>query len=163
SEDGLLRVARREVVVIVEADLADGAHERHRLDLRADRCGSLLRVVGELTGVMRMHADREPNVGPERFELASLNRLVLVARLEDDERTLDAGLAGTADDRLQIAGKGVIGEVAVGVDQAGSWFRVPGSGFWFRVLATGLLNPATWNLEPGTRDVTELSFPVPVR
>ena len=62
AEDLLLDHARREVVVIVEADLADGARAltRHALTHRLD---GAIHVAGECPRVMRMDAGREAYAG----------------------------------------------------------------------------------------------------
>ena len=55
----LLHVARREVVVVVEADLADRARQRLAGQPRFDKRRRRGRIGGELSRRVRMHADRQ--------------------------------------------------------------------------------------------------------
>ena len=64
GEDRLLDVPRREVVVIVEADLAKPARQRLRVDRGRHRPRRAVGVGGELPRRMRMDADREPDAAP---------------------------------------------------------------------------------------------------
>ena len=57
TKDLLLDVSWREVVVVVEADLADCARERLRIHRATDLARSLFRIGRELPCCVRMHAD----------------------------------------------------------------------------------------------------------
>ena len=90
AEHRVLHVARRVVVVVVEADLADRARRRRRGELLAHDGRGALRIVGELVRLVRVHADREPDAGPELLDALGLRRLLRVAGFENDQRALDA-------------------------------------------------------------------------
>ena len=113
SKHRVLDLARREIVVVVEADLPDGARPRRGLELCADDRGGARRVVGELVRVMRMDADRDPHLGPDRGERERLRRFLRVARRQDRQDPLDAAVARTANDRLEIGGKHLVGQMTV--------------------------------------------------
>ena len=57
AEDELLHVARREVVVIVQPDLAKPARQRLGVDRGSYAAGSVFGTGGELSGRVRVHAD----------------------------------------------------------------------------------------------------------
>ena len=116
AEDGLLHVARREVVVVVEADFADGPRRRRGPDLLAHQRHGAVRIGGELVGLMRMDADRESHLGPEPLQPLGLRRLGLIAAFEDDAQALESRRPGARHDRVEIVGERVVGQVAVGID-----------------------------------------------
>src|SRR5262245_19769219 len=60
----VLHVARREVVVVIETDLADGASGRQRVKPSSHGVSGRLRIRLEDLGVMRMDADCESTFGP---------------------------------------------------------------------------------------------------
>ena len=68
AEHGVLHVAWRKVVVVVEADFADRPRRRRRVELRPDHGGRLLGIVGELVRLVRVDADRKPRLGPELLD-----------------------------------------------------------------------------------------------
>ena len=72
----LLHIPRRIVVVIVEANLADRTRCRRRHQLRAHDVRRMLRVSRKLVCGVRMHANRQPHVRPERFDCARLRGLL---------------------------------------------------------------------------------------
>jgi hypothetical protein len=111
-EDRLLHVARREVVVVVEPDLADrrrcargerAAHRRHRV---AEPPRPLPRLVRVDPGG---EADLRPCVAHPR----GTRGLGLVARDQDAERAVDAGLARAGDDVEEVSLELLPGEMAV--------------------------------------------------
>ena len=65
SEDALLRVFRREVVVVVEADFADGARQRISRELRLHQHGGVLLPSAEFRSLMGMNAHRRPQPRPQ--------------------------------------------------------------------------------------------------
>ena len=62
---------------------------------------------------MRMDADREAHVRPERLDARGLRRFLLVARLEDDQRALEPRRRARGDDGVEVRGEDFVGEVAV--------------------------------------------------
>ena len=86
AEHLLLHVARREVVVVVEADLPDRPAEWLRVD-RRPRLSRRRRGLGcEYSRLMRMHADREPHPVPGARHGARPRDLGLVVSAENDQR-----------------------------------------------------------------------------
>ncbi len=69
-EDRLLHVARREIVVVVQADLADAARAECR-GMRARGLGRRLGPAREVPGTVGMHARREPDGAPSRLHAAA--------------------------------------------------------------------------------------------
>src|SRR5439155_24132934 len=118
----------REVVVVVETDLADRARRRHRLELRADCIGSLLRLGRELVRLVWMNADGKADVRPEALDSVRLRRFLLVCCGENDERALDARFTRTSDDGLEIIGEDLVCQMAMRINQRrsviGPAFRV---------------------------------------
>ena len=117
AEHVLLHVARREVVVVVEADLADRPAQGLRVDRRPGltrrRCG----IGGELPGLVRMHADREAHTGPGARHVRRPLELGLVLGAEDDQRAGRVPRSfARADDVAEIARELLAGEMAVGID-----------------------------------------------
>jgi hypothetical protein len=116
AKDGLLYVAWRKVVVIVEADLADGASRRRRGDLIANDDRGALRIIRELMCLVRMDADRDADLRPQGIDLSSLRHLVGIPAFEDDERALNARLASTIDDSVEVGSEAFVGKMTVTVD-----------------------------------------------
>ena len=137
AEDRVLHVARREVVVIVEADLADRARRRQRVEPRAPPCrGRLPGFVGEHVRVMRMDADREAALRPRlraRVPACAISASSSAARMTSARDT--PGLARPLDDRVEIGGELLAGEVTMRIDHCHDWrtrrlaerTRVPGA------------------------------------
>jgi hypothetical protein len=91
--------------VIVEPDLAHRPGERPVGDGRLRPPRRLLGVGGKRPRGVRVHADREPHLGPGRADDAGLRQLRLVVCRQDHERLPDPGLAGPADHRVEILGE----------------------------------------------------------
>src|SRR5207247_10746411 len=77
AEHGVLDVARREVVVVVEADFADGPRGRRGLNLRPDKVRRLVRLGCAPMGLVWVHAHSEPAIGPGGRDAVRLGRLLL--------------------------------------------------------------------------------------
>ena len=91
AEDRLLHVARREVVVVVEADLADApAPAACASSCRRTTSAAASGIVGELVRLVRVDADREPDVRPQRATRRRLRDSASSLGREDDQRALDA-------------------------------------------------------------------------
>lgn len=118
AKDGLLYVVWRKVVVIVEADLTNGADRRRGGDLVADDDRGALRIVRELMRLMGMDTDCDADFRPQGIELSSLRRLVEVPAFEDYQSSLDARLASTIDDSVEVGSEAFVGKMAVTVDHA---------------------------------------------
>ena len=116
AEHRVLDVPRRKIVVVVEADLADGSRRRSRRELLPDNGGRRVRIAGELVRLVRMHADREAHLRPQPGDALRLRSLVRVARLEDHQRPLDPSLARTRDHLVEIGRERLVGEVAVAIN-----------------------------------------------
>ena len=122
AKAALLRVARRVVVVIVEAGLAD----RHDFGVPRARDEVARRHMQFLMGVMRMSADRAKHVGKALGDRQHLG----VARdpRRDGDQARDAGCARAGDDGVKLSGKIRKIEMAMAVDQHGHWAAFsPGS------------------------------------
>ena len=81
-EDRLLRVARREIVVVVEPDLADGAGAAVR-EAPPDSLDRLVDGAGKLARLVWMDARREPHgrPGPSYIPRARSSEPVKLARV----------------------------------------------------------------------------------
>ncbi len=114
-EDFALRVPRRVVVVVVEADLADGRHLG-----RAREVSQLgVRLGAPADGVVRVDAHaRADTVGLAPREVHGLPRLRQILAHADDDEAHHAGGLGPAHDRVGAFGEVSRVEVAVGVDQS---------------------------------------------
>jgi hypothetical protein len=135
AEHLLLRLARREIVVIVEADFANRARQRLGCDGGVDLTGRRSRVLRELPGRVWMDADGKPHVRPAPADFPRLRQLRLVVGGEDDHRVRQAGAACARDDRIEIASEFRSGDVAVRVDHR---TRQPGSTVSSNVISVGL-------------------------
>ncbi len=102
--------------MIIEAYLADGAGPRRIRDLVTHDVRRARRILGKGVGLMRMDANREPHVRPQRFDLRRLPRFFRVAGREDDERPFEPRIARPRDDGLEIRCEDLVGEMAVGVN-----------------------------------------------
>ena len=91
----LLDLSWREIVVVVEADLADCPRKRLRIQCATDLARSLFRIGRELPCCVWMDANGKSDVTPPRTDLIRLLQLGFVVGREDDE--------GTADTRLSCA------------------------------------------------------------
>jgi hypothetical protein len=90
-EDLLLHVARREVVVIVEADLADAAGAEAS-GMRTGRVGRRSRTLGEVSRRVRMDAGGEPDVRPFLADGLGPRCFLLVARGQDAQGRCQPGI-----------------------------------------------------------------------
>src|SRR5262245_60037293 len=117
AKHGLLHVAWRKVVVIVEADLADGAGRRRHGNLVADDNRGAFRIIRELMRLMRMDTYRDADFRPQRIKLASLCCLVGITSFEDYEGTLDARPACTIDDSIEVGSETFVVGMTVTVHQ----------------------------------------------
>ena len=71
---------------------------------------------GEHSGLMGMHADREPHLVPGARHRARPRELGLVLGPENDQRACDARVLRPSDDGVEIGRELVAGQVAVRVD-----------------------------------------------
>ena len=132
AEHRVLHVTRREVVVVVEADLADRARRRRRRDCSRTTVAARCRVVGELVRLVRVHADGNATSGPERAtRSACAASFALPASSITSARSTPASLRA-GDHRVEIGGERFVGEMAVAVDHSeagvGDW-GLGGSGW----------------------------------
>ena len=109
-EDLLLDVAGREVVVIVEANLADRAGRKGRR-MRAGDLARCRRATGKVAGAVRMDARCEADVIPLCLDEAGARRLLLVAGGENAERGRHSRRARTRDGGVQIAYERLVRQV----------------------------------------------------
>ena len=114
----LLDVARREVVVVVEADLADGPRQRLRVDrLRSPAApppSGSRRTSRPRAGARRSRTARRASARSTAVACASSGSSS-AARMTS--ALADAGRPRPRDDVVEIAGELRAGDVAVGVDQ----------------------------------------------
>ena len=140
-EDRALHVARREIVMVIEADFADGQHLRMRGQLAQPREG----FGRGLGGIVRMHADGGVD---ERIALGQPDGGFQVGRAvagADGHHALHAGGAGALDHLLAVGVELGVVQVAVGIDQP-----------HFRRAPTGMSSwkPASTGLPPSTDAAT---------
>src|SRR5687768_10971377 len=74
AEYVLLRLPRREVVVVIEPDLPEAARQRLCGDGGIDGPCRARGIARELSRGMRMHADRKPHLGPAPADLRGLRQ-----------------------------------------------------------------------------------------
>src|SRR4029453_11668077 len=80
AKDLLLHVTRREVVVIVEADLSDSTGWGGPGKLGPTGVRRMPGIIRELVSGMRMDPDREADLGPQRFHAHRLLGFLRIAR-----------------------------------------------------------------------------------
>ena len=68
--------------------------------------------------LVRMDADRKADRRPERVSRSRLRGLLGVARFEDDQRALEPGVLRPLDDRLEIGGERLVGQMTVAVNHS---------------------------------------------
>ena len=114
-----LGLARREVVVVVQPDLADRAGAVSRLERptneRRDAVVSAGRVF-DRTGLVRMDADRKRDIRPGLGHAVGPHTLFFVQRVENAQGAVDPRGAGARDHRVEVGGELLVGQVAVGID-----------------------------------------------
>ena len=93
------------------------------------------RIVGESTGRMRVHADRQACSGPYPGDHVRPLVLLLVIRRNDDERSGYAGGDRAVHDLCQVGLKLLAGKMAVGIDHR---IREPGAMSLSNATSTGL-------------------------
>jgi hypothetical protein len=114
-KDRPLHLARREVVVIIQANLPDGTHLRVASTRRThQRSGSPRRR--RLVCLVRMHANGEPRPVEPCRHADCLCRLASVARGEDAQHVRQPRLTHARQHVIEIRGEHGIGEVTVGVE-----------------------------------------------
>ena len=131
-EHRLLHVARREIVVIVETDLADRARRRRRRKLLAHDGRGALGIGGELVRLMRVDADREARPPARASTRRACAASLALPGFENDQRPLEPGVRARADNVVEIRRERLVGEVAMAVDHIGRFRR---SAISFRLSA----------------------------
>ncbi len=126
--------------MIVQTDLPYRPDRRGRGGLCAYEVSSNLGPIGKPGGLMGVDANREACCRPQNLESRGLGGLLLVAGREDAERVIHAGGAGPFDDRVEVTGEHLVGEMAVRVDHARYRTREPSGG--------GASNPTTTGAPP---------------
>jgi hypothetical protein len=119
SKDVALDVARRVIVVIVEANLANCPRGGDAADLGTNRINDMIHAAGKLPRNMRMNSNGNSQVGPVVGEPQRALLFGLVAPFEDTQDSCEPRFARPVNHRLRISGKRVIGQMAVGVDHVG--------------------------------------------
>src|SRR5439155_27203437 len=76
----------------------------------------LVRLGCELMGLVWVHANSEPDIGPEVLNSVRLGGFLLVCGSQNDKRPFDTRLSGASDDRLEIAGKDFVGEMTMRIN-----------------------------------------------
>src|SRR5688572_1576996 len=117
AKHGLLGFPGREIVVVVEADLAQATGQRLPVDRRRHGACRLSGVGGELPRRVWMHADGEPDAAPPLRDRPRLFNLRLVVRGEDNQRMCQAGGGRARYDGVEIGSEFRPGDVAMGIDQ----------------------------------------------
>jgi len=115
NEHGLLDVTRREVVVIVEADLSNCDHVARPEGFAQEAIGAARLPVAFL-GLMRVDADREPDRWPGAAYACGAARFPFVPGSEDAHGGLEPCLFRPRDDRFEITLEDVVSQVAMGVN-----------------------------------------------
>jgi hypothetical protein len=116
AKDGLLHLARREIVVVVEANLPHRAHAGHGVEPAREQASGFERIGREQLRLVRVHADGGANLRPQRLDAGPAGQLGVVFGGEDDERGLDASGTGTRHHFGQVGHEGVASNVTVGID-----------------------------------------------
>ena len=116
TKDRLLHVARRVIIVIIEADFAYRSRRGRPGELVADGGDDAFGVGAVLVRRMRMDADRRAHIRPELVDPPRLRRFLFVAGLENDEGPLEPCLARAANDAFELRAEGLVGQMAVRVD-----------------------------------------------
>ena len=115
AEDLLLHVARGMVVVVVEADFADGDDAR--------MLGEALHAVevggGEQARLVGVDADGSVNPGVALGEWDGAGEVVGAIAIADGEEGADAGVVGALDGGVAIGGELGAVEMGVGVEEHG--------------------------------------------
>src|SRR5258708_5408915 len=150
GKDRALHVARREVVMIIEADFANGQHFRvaRQLAQARERFGRSLRRV------VRMRAHRRIDERILRGQPDSDFEIGRTAASPDGHHALDTGGAGAFDGCVAVARQLLVVQMAVGIYQL-HFSRAP----------TGISsrNPASTGLPPSTDAAKIIPFEVSPR
>jgi hypothetical protein len=101
-EHGLLHLAWREVVVVVEPDLANRPHAGPAVQAARQQRRRRRRVTGEQVCVMRVHAGGELDAVPGRGQRPGALPLRIVFGGDDDEQLLEPGRPRAGDHGLEI-------------------------------------------------------------
>src|SRR5262249_48398143 len=104
---------------------ANRSRARRPGDLRAHDIAGTNRIVAVLMRDVRVHANGEPRLRPQRDQPFRLGPFIRISTLEDDQHAFDGGRSRTLDDCFQIRAKRGVRQVAVGIDHL---TRVPGAG-----------------------------------
>src|SRR5262245_29565527 len=107
---------RREVVVIVEPDLAEGSRQRFGLNRVSSRTSRFVRIAAEMSGFVRMNADGKADRTPRGRDRCRTRSLGLILGSEDDERTGDPCGLGTRHHGREVPAELVPRQVTVRID-----------------------------------------------
>ena len=102
--------------MVVEADLANRAHVGPGVEPARHDAGRLGWISGKEMRVMRMDAGGQVNGLPARGQRARPLPFGVVFRRHNHQQPLQPGVAGPADDGIEIGDELLAGEVAVAID-----------------------------------------------
>ena len=116
AEHGLLHVLRRKIVVVVEADLANGPHEQRLGEAGGHGVGRGRRVGREDVGLVRMNPDSEPHRRPQRRQSLRACPFRVILRRQNHQRTGDPRRAAARNHGIEIGDEFLAGKMAVTID-----------------------------------------------
>ena len=108
-----LGFARREIVMVIEADFA----ERHDLRMRCEGAEIVEGLRRELRRVVRMHADRCVDLFVAYRRGGRRSRFRAAVAGSDREHARDAGGGCAIEHGIEIVGETLVVEMAVGIDE----------------------------------------------
>src|SRR5687767_13543897 len=133
AEYRVLHLARREVVVIVEANLANRPSLRHRREAFGHNIRGALRIGLEGLGVMRMNTDGQSALRPRREDGNGAGNFCVVFGRQDHQRPRRSGRPRPCNHLRKVGDEFFAGDMAVRV---GHRTRVPGgAGSEFSTIA----------------------------
>jgi hypothetical protein len=121
-EDFLLDVPGREIVVIIEADLAECSGFRNRGDHSADKRSHIGLAPVELSRLMWVQADPESQRGPEAAQFSRTLGFSGIFRRENAQCVRQSGRSRPVDDLVRIFYKRIVCKMAMGVDHFAEWY-----------------------------------------
>ena len=118
SKDVTLHFAGRQIVVVVETNLADGPDRGRAVNLVTNDVHHFINASGETTRNVRMNANGRTQLGPIATKAPRTLFFLLIPTFENAEHMRESRRTSAVDYRVRIGGEGFIGQVTVGVDHS---------------------------------------------